>query len=80
MSQKGQRLKELMMAEEQQHHRVNQAAEQLADTIRKSYQALTERGSSAQELNAQLTGLLQQGAREPSHPGGGDPADGRAVG
>jgi uncharacterized protein YaaN involved in tellurite resistance len=44
-----------MMAEEQQQQRVNQAAEQLADAIRESYQALAERGTSAQQLNAQLT-------------------------
>ena len=43
------------MAEEQQQQRINQAAEQLADAIKESYQALAERGSSAQELNAQLT-------------------------
>jgi uncharacterized protein YaaN involved in tellurite resistance len=43
------------MAEEQQQQRVNQAAEQLADAIRESYQALAERGTSAQELNAELT-------------------------
>ncbi|MBV9455441.1 MAG: hypothetical protein JOZ19_15215 [Rubrobacter sp.] len=43
------------MAEEQQQQSINQAAEQLADAIRESYQALAERGSSAQELNAQLT-------------------------
>ncbi len=38
------------MAEEQQQQRVNQAAEQLASAIRVSYQALAERGTSAQEL------------------------------
>src|SRR5947209_6629218 len=43
------------MPEEQQQQRVNQAAEQLADAIRESYQTLAERGTSAQELNAQLT-------------------------
>src|ERR671933_1056447 len=45
------------MTEEQHHQqqRVNQAAEQLANAIRDSYQALVERGTSAQELNAQLT-------------------------
>jgi ABC-type transporter Mla subunit MlaD len=47
------------MAEEQhqqqQQQRINQAAEQLANAIRESYQALAERGTSAQELNAQLT-------------------------
>jgi uncharacterized protein YukE len=45
-----------MMAEEQhQQQRINQAAEQLANAIRESYQTLAERGTSAQELNAQLT-------------------------
>ncbi len=44
------------MAEEQhQRERLNQAAEQLANAIRDSYQALAERGTSAQELNAELT-------------------------
>src|SRR5919199_6266835 len=40
---------------EQQQQRVNQAAEQFANVIRESYQVLAERGTSAQELNAQLT-------------------------
>jgi hypothetical protein len=53
--EKSQKRKELLMAEEQQQQRINQAAEQLADSIRDSYQALAERGTSAQELNAQLT-------------------------
>ena len=45
-----------MMAEQQhQQQRINEAAEQLANAIRESYQALGERGTSAQELNAQLT-------------------------
>jgi methionine synthase II (cobalamin-independent) len=45
-----------MMAEEQhQQQRLNQAAAQLANAIRESYQALAERGTSAQELNAQQT-------------------------
>ena len=45
------------MAEEQhqQQQRINQAAEQLANAIRDSYQALAERGTSAQQLNAELT-------------------------
>src|ERR687886_383640 len=43
-----------MMAEEQQQQ-INQASEQLANAIRESYQALAERGTSAQELNVQLT-------------------------
>src|SRR5437764_13211977 len=43
-----------MMAEQQQQ-KVNQAAVQFANVIRESYQALAERGTSAQELNGQLT-------------------------
>ena len=39
---------------EDQQQRINQAAEQLANAIRDSYQALAERGTSAQELNAGL--------------------------
>src|SRR5215212_11543858 len=41
--------------DEQQRQRVNQAAQQFADALRESYQALSERGESAQELNTQLT-------------------------
>ena len=41
--------------DEQQPQRVNQAAQEFADALRESYQALSERGESAQELNAQLT-------------------------
>lgn len=41
--------------DEQQQQRVNQAAEEFADAIKESYRALSERGVSAQELNAQLT-------------------------
>jgi ABC-type transporter Mla subunit MlaD len=45
-----------MMAEEQhQQQRINQAAEQLANVIRESYQTMAERGMAVQELNAQLT-------------------------
>ncbi len=40
---------------EQQQQRINEAAEQFATAIRDSYQALADRGVSAQELNAQLT-------------------------
>ncbi len=43
------------MAEQQQQQRINEAAEQFADAIRDSYQAVADRGVSAQELNAQLT-------------------------
>jgi predicted RNase H-like HicB family nuclease len=35
--------------------KVNEAAEQFAEAIRESYQALADRSVSAQELNAQLT-------------------------
>jgi hypothetical protein len=41
--------------DEQQQQQVNEAAEKFADAIKESYQALAERGVSAQELNAQLT-------------------------
>ena len=43
------------MAEEQQQQRINQAAEQFANALRDSYQAVADRTVSAQELNAQLT-------------------------
>jgi hypothetical protein len=46
--EKSQKRKELLMAEEQQQQRINQAAEQLADAIRDSYQVVAERGTSAQ--------------------------------
>jgi ABC-type transporter Mla subunit MlaD len=42
------------MAEEQQQ-RINEAAEQFANAVRDSYQAVADRTVSAQELNAQLT-------------------------
>ena len=42
------------MAEEQQQ-RINQAAEQFANAVRDSYQAVADRTVSVQELNAQLT-------------------------
>src|SRR5215208_6568165 len=41
--------------DEQQQRRVNEAAEQFADAVRTSFQAVSERGASAQELNAELT-------------------------
>ena len=41
--------------DEQQQRRVNEAAEQFADALRASFQAVSERGASAQELNAELT-------------------------
>jgi uncharacterized protein YdiU (UPF0061 family) len=43
------------MVDEQQQRRVNEAAEQFADAVRASFQAVSERGTSAQELNAELT-------------------------
>jgi hypothetical protein len=51
---KGARRKELLMADEQQQ-RINEAAEQFADAVRASYQAVAKRGEEAQELNAELT-------------------------
>jgi endonuclease/exonuclease/phosphatase (EEP) superfamily protein YafD len=41
--------------DEQQQQRVNEAAEEFADALKESYQAVTERGQSAYEVNAQLT-------------------------
>ena len=41
--------------DEQQQRRINEAAEQFADAVRASFQAVSERGASAQELNAELT-------------------------
>lgn len=41
--------------DERQQKQVNEAAEKFAEAIKESYQALAERGVSAQELNAQLT-------------------------
>jgi uncharacterized protein (DUF2336 family) len=41
--------------DEQQQQRLNQAAEQFANAIIDSSQAMAERGVSAQEMNAQLT-------------------------
>jgi ABC-type transporter Mla subunit MlaD len=40
---------------EQHQRQINEAAEQLANAIRESYQTMSERGIAAQELNAQLT-------------------------
>ncbi len=39
----------------EQQKQVNEAAEKFAEAIKESYQALAQRGVSAQELNAQLT-------------------------
>jgi len=41
--------------DEKQQKQINEAADRFAEAIKESYQALTERGVSAQELNAQLT-------------------------
>ena len=41
--------------DEQQQQRVNEAAEEFSDALKQSYQAVTERGQSAYETNAQLT-------------------------
>ena len=38
-----------------QQQKVNEAAEKFADTLKESYQSITDRSASAQELNAQLT-------------------------
>ena len=40
---------------DEQQRRVNEAAEQFANAVRASYQAVADRGRSAYELNAQLT-------------------------
>jgi predicted ATP-dependent endonuclease of OLD family len=47
------RRKELLMEKEQQQ--INEAAEQFADAVKTSYQAVAKRGGEAQELNAELT-------------------------
>jgi hypothetical protein len=44
-----------MLMDREQQKQVNEAAEKFADAIKESYQALAQRGVSAQELNAQLT-------------------------
>jgi hypothetical protein len=44
-----------MMMDREQQKQVNEAAEKFAEAIKDSYQALAQRGVSAQELNAQLT-------------------------
>jgi hypothetical protein len=41
--------------DEQQQQQINQAAEQFADAVKASHQAVAARGQSAQDLNAQLT-------------------------
>ena len=41
--------------DQEQQKQVNEAAEKFAEAIKESYQALSDRSVSAQELNAQLT-------------------------
>ena len=41
--------------DQQQQRQINEAAEKFADAVRESYQAVADRGRSAQELNAELT-------------------------
>jgi hypothetical protein len=41
--------------DDQQQQRVNQAAEEFSNSLKQSYQAVSERGQSAYEMNAQLT-------------------------
>jgi hypothetical protein len=41
--------------EERQQRQIKEAAEKFAEAIKDSYQAIAERGVSAQELNAKLT-------------------------
>ena len=41
--------------DDQQQQRVNQAAEEFSDALKQSFQAVTDRGQSAYETNAQLT-------------------------
>ena len=43
------------MTDDQQQQRVNQAAEEFANVLKESYQAMASRGESAYDLNAQLT-------------------------
>ena len=41
--------------DQRQQRQVNEAAEKFAEAVRESYQAVVDRGMSAQELNTQLT-------------------------
>src|SRR3954449_6050843 len=41
--------------DQQEQQRINEAAEQFTDALVQSYRAVSERGESAQEQNAQLT-------------------------
>src|SRR5215213_4794212 len=44
-----------LMTEEQQHQRINQAAQEFANAIVEAQKAVVERGISAQQLNTELT-------------------------
>jgi putative cell wall-binding protein len=41
--------------DEQKQQQINEAAGQFAEAVKQSYQTLSDRGQSAQELNAELT-------------------------
>jgi hydroxymethylpyrimidine pyrophosphatase-like HAD family hydrolase len=41
--------------DQQQQQKIDEAAEEFAAAVRESYQALADRGASAQELNTELT-------------------------
>ena len=43
------------MTDQQNQQRINEAAEQFTDALVQSYQAVSQRGESAQEQNAQVT-------------------------
>jgi hypothetical protein len=47
--------KERNNIDEKQQKQINEAAEKFADTLKQSYQSLTGRSVSVQELNAQFT-------------------------
>ena len=47
--------KERNNIDEKQQKQINEAAEKFADALKQSYQSLTGRSVSVQELNAQLT-------------------------
>ncbi len=49
------RMREDSLIEKEQQQRIDAAAEQFADAVKTSYQAVAKRGKEAQELNAELT-------------------------
>ncbi len=49
------RRREGLLMEKEQQQRIDAAAEQFADAVKTSYQAVAKRGKEAQELNAELT-------------------------